>query len=206
MAVGEAVMVGDGLGRVIHGSVCEVARGRVAVAVERRDEVAQPRPRFVVVQALAKGGRDEAAIEAMTEVGVDEVIGWEAARSIAKWTDRTAAKWQSTVREAAKQSRRAWVPSIEGPATTTKVAARIRESALAVVLEPGVDTALASITLPDDGDVVIVVGPEGGLGAEELAVFVEAGAATARLGDDVLRSSTAGVAAFAVLSAMRRWR
>jgi 16S rRNA (uracil1498-N3)-methyltransferase len=199
-------MVGDGQGRVVHGKVCEVARGRVAVAVERREELAQPRPRFVVVQALAKAGRDEAAIEAMTEVGVDEVIGWEAARSIAKWTDRTSAKWQSTVREAAKQSRRAWVPTVTGPLSTTRVAERMRQANLAVVLEPQAGNALASVSLPEDGDVIIVVGPEGGMAPEELSAFAEAGAAVGRLGESVLRSSTAGVAALAVLSAMRRWR
>jgi len=142
----------------------------------------------------------------MTEVGVDEVIGWEAARSIAKWTDRTSAKWQSTVREAAKQSRRAWVPTITGPMSTPLVAERIQKASIAVVLEPQAETALASVALPEDGDVIVVVGPEGGVAPDELSTFVEAGAIVGRLGDSVLRSSTAGVAALAVLSAVRRWR
>jgi len=206
LAVGEEVMVGDGFGRVVHGKVCEVARGRIAVAVERREQTPLTQPRFVVVQALAKAGRDEAAIEAMTEVGVDEVIGWEAARSIAKWTDRTSAKWQSTVREAAKQSRRAWVPVVDGPMSTGQVADRIRHASRAVVLEPRAETAIASVALPEDGDMIVVVGPEGGVAPAELSAFVEAGAAVGRLGDSVLRSSTAGVAALSVLSAMRRWR
>ena len=206
LAVGEAVMVGDGQGRIAHGSVADVGRGRVVVDVVRREDVPRPDPRFVVVQALAKGGRDEAAIEAMTELGVDEVIGWEAARSIAKWTDRTLPKWQSTVREAAKQSRRAWVPHVAGPGSTSYVAERVASASLALALDPAAEESLATAALPAAGLVLVVVGPEGGLTADELAAFVSAGARAVRLGPNVLRASTAGVAAIAALSSVQRWR
>lgn len=204
--VGEAVMVGDGAGRLAHGFVAEVGRSRVVVAVARREDVPQPNPRFVVVQALAKAGRDEAAIEAMTEVGVDEVIGWQASRSIAKWTDRTLAKWQSTVREAAKQSRRAWVPAVAGPISTTTLAQRLATAQLGLVLDVDAWQPIAQTQLPEAGEVVLVVGPEGGLTPDELAGFAAAGARAVRLGPEVLRASTAGVAAVAALSTLHRWR
>lgn len=206
LRVGEPVLLGDGRGVVVEGDVAEVARGRLTVAVQSRREVPAPDPRFVVVQALAKGGRDTDAIEAMTEVGVDEVAGWSASRSIARWTDRTTDKWASTVREAAKQSRRAWVPVIAGPLSTADVTALLGRAALGVVLHEDATAPLAALEPPATGDVVVVVGPEGGIAPDELGAFVAAGGRVCRLGDAVLRTSTAGVAALSVLSAKTRWR
>lgn len=203
---GEPVDVGDGRGLIVHGEVTEVARGRVSLSVHERVAVAQRTPRFVVVQALAKGGRDEDAVEAMTEVGVDAIVGWQASRSVAKWTERTALKWRATARAAAKQSRSAWVPVVSGPASTSEVARRLGESSLALLLHESATRALTSVDLPPAGEVVLVVGPEGGIAPEELGAFEAAGAIACRLGDTVLRSSTAGVAALSVLSAGSRWR
>ena len=204
LRAGEAVWVGDGAGVIVEGVVATVERGAVTVDVARRREVAQPTPRFVVVQALAKGGRDEDAVEAMTEVGVDEVVGWSARRGIAKWTPRTQARWESVARAATKQTRRAWLPAVSGPATTAQVAERLANAALSIVLH---ESAVEPLPPPPaDGEVVVVVGPEGGIAEEELAAFQEAGAHVCRLGDMVLRASTAGVAALSVLSAATRWR
>ena len=206
LRVGERVEVGDGCGRLVHGEVAEVARGRIVVDVESRVDVAAASPRFVVVQALAKGGRDLDAVEAMTEVGVDEIVAWTSERSIARLTERTLPKWSATAREAAKQSRRAWIPQVSGPLSTSDVCARIASASLAVVLHEEATERLVSLPVPGDGDVVLVVGPEGGLAAEELDGFAAAGAHTCRLGGNVLRTSTAGVAAISALSAAQRWR
>jgi 16S rRNA (uracil1498-N3)-methyltransferase len=204
--VGELVDVGDGCGRVAHGVVAEVARGRIVVDVQGMVDVAPASPRFVVVQALAKGGRDLDAVEAMTEVGVDEIVAWTAERSVAKPTDRTLVKWSATAREAAKQSRRAWIPQVTGPLSTPEVSARIASASLAVVLHEAATEPLAVQALPEAGDVLLVVGPEGGLSADEVTTSSDAGAHVCRLGDGVLRTSTAGVAALSVLSAASRWR
>lgn len=204
LRAGEAIWVGDGAGVIVEGTVATVERGTVTVDVVRQRQVAPPSPRFVVVQALAKGGRDEDAVEAMTEVGVDEVVGWAARRGVAKWTPRTRARWEATARAATKQSRRAWLPAISGPATTAQVADRMRQAALAIVLHESATQPLP--TPPTHGDVVIVVGPEGGIDDDELAEFETAGAQICRLGDGVLRASTAGVAALSALSAATRWR
>ena len=203
LRAGETVWVGDGLGALVEGVIATVARGAVTVDVVRRREVAPPAPRFVVVQALAKGGRDEDAVEAMTEVGVDEVVAWSARRAVAKWTPRVQLRWEAVARSATKQARRPWLPVVSGPATTAQVADRLRRAALAVVLHESATTPMP--TAPATGEVVVVVGPEGGIDDEELALFEAAGATTCRLGDNVLRASTAGVAALSVLSAATRW-
>jgi 16S rRNA (uracil1498-N3)-methyltransferase len=206
LRVGELVDIGDGRGRLAHGSVAEVGPGRIVVDVDSREEVGAPSPRFVVVQALAKGGRDLDAVEAMTEVGVDEIVAWAASRSVARPTDRTLAHWNATAREAAKQSRRPLVPTVCGPLPTSDVLSRIADAALAVVLHEEATEPLAAQSLPEAGDIVLVVGPEGGLTDEEVHAFAGAGGRVCRLGDAVLRTSTAGVAALSVLSSSARWR
>jgi 16S rRNA (uracil1498-N3)-methyltransferase len=205
LRAGESIDVSDGRGVLVHGEVAEVGRGRLTATVRSRVTVPRRDPLFVVVQALAKGGRDEDAIEAMTEVGVDEVIGWQSSRSVAKWTERTAAKWESTVRAATKQSRSPWVPVVHGPASTADVVKRLGDAALAVVLHESAERPLVSVDTPGSGEVVLVVGPEGGVADDEVEAFRAAGAEVCRLGDTVLRSSTAGVAALSVLSAGSRW-
>ena len=206
MRAGEHVLLGDGRGIVGDGVVAAVTRGSLEVDVSAVRTEPAPQPRFVVAQALAKGGRDEDAVEAMTEVGVDEVLGWQAARSVAKWTDRTHARWAATARAAAKQSRRAWVPVVAGPLTTSELAERAAGAALAVVLHEDATEPLAGCVVPDSGEVLVVVGPEGGIAADELDALVASGAVACRLGPQVLRTSTAGVAALSVLSAQTRWR
>jgi len=204
LRAGEPIWVGDGAGTIVEGVVATVEHGTVTVDVVGRREVAKAQPRFVVVQALAKGGRDEDAVEAMTEVGVDEVVGWSAHRAVAKWTDRTQSRWEAVARAATKQARRPWLPAVSGPATTTQVAERLANAELSIVLHESATDPLPAP--PADGEVVVVVGPEGGIDDDELAQFARAGAHVCRLGDGVLRSSTAGVAALSVLSAATRWR
>jgi 16S rRNA (uracil1498-N3)-methyltransferase len=206
LRIGEPIDLTDGAGTVVHASVAGVHRGGLHADVLSLQSVERPVPRLTVVQALAKGGRDEQAVEAMTEIGVDEVVGWSSERCIARWTDRTAAKWLATTRAAAKQSRRAWWPSVSGPATTEAVAELCRGADLAVVLHETAVDALAGLAVPASGEVVVVVGPEGGITERELAMLRDAGAAVVRLGDTVLRASTAGAAALAVLCAATRWR
>lgn len=202
---GEPIWLTDGTGLLATGEVVAARRGELDVRVDSVESRPPPAIRIVVVQALAKGGRDEDAVEAMTEVGVDEFVGWQASRSIARWTDRTASKWSSTTSAAAKQSRRCWWPAVSGPASTADVAQRLARADLGVVLSESAGVPLAGLSIPAAGEVVIVVGPEGGISPAEAAAFADAGAVMARLGDTVLRSSTAGVAAAAVVCAAARW-
>ena len=205
LRVGESIWLTDGQGARGAGAVVAVRRGSLDVEVADWSTDQPASPRLVVAQALAKGGRDEAAVEAMTEIGVDEVIGWQASRSVAKWTERTGAKWESVSRAAARQSRRAWWPTVTGPVSTPELATRVRDADLAVVLHESAAWSISALELSNAGVVLVVVGPEGGVSEDELAAFVAAGAQPVRLGDTVLRSSTAGVAALAAILARTRW-
>jgi 16S rRNA (uracil1498-N3)-methyltransferase len=207
LAVGEPVQLTDGAGRVAECEVTATGRARLDVVVRSISSVPAQLPEVVVVQALPKGDRGELAVEVLTEIGVARIVPWAAARSVAVWRgDRAAkslARWQATAREAAKQARRAWFPEVTPLASTDEVAALIAGAPLALVLHEGATEPLP-VELPDR--LVLVVGPEGGLTPEELAAFADAGARTVRLGAEVLRTSTAGVAAVAaLLSRTDRW-
>ncbi|HEX6501426.1 MAG TPA: 16S rRNA (uracil(1498)-N(3))-methyltransferase [Micromonosporaceae bacterium] len=202
---GERLVLGNGCGGTAVAVVEAVGRGSLDVMVETRRYTEPPDPRLVVVQGIAKGERGELAVQAMTEVGVDEIVPWAAARSVAVWRgergERSLERWRATAREAAKQARRSWLPTVATPVTTGAVAGRVT-----LVLHEEAEQPLSAVPLPPAGEVVLAVGPEGGVAPEEVAAFEQAGAVPVRLGDTVLRTSTAGVAALAVLNArLGRW-
>jgi 16S rRNA (uracil1498-N3)-methyltransferase len=203
LRAGERVLVADGSGGGVRGEVLEASKAGLRVRVDEVLTEADRPVRLVVAQALAKGDRAELAVEMLTEVGVDEVVPWQASRSVARWSadrvERGLSRWRSTAREAAKQSRRLRVPVVSDPVTTKSLATRLDAAALALVLHEDADGRIAAVPLPATGEVVVVVGPEGGISPEELAAFDAAGAATVRVGDHVLRTSTAGVVALAAL-------
>jgi 16S rRNA (uracil1498-N3)-methyltransferase len=211
---GERIDVVDGAGVRLRTVVESVHGAEVHLRVEQTDVEPVPAVVVTLVQALAKGDRDEMAIEAATETGVDAIIPWQAERSVVVWRgDRAAksrARWVSTVRAATKQARRSRIPDVEVPLTTKQLAGRAREVVAAggtvAVLHEEATVALATVPLPDAGEVLVVVGPEGGISEAEVALLTEAGAVTARLGPHVLRTSTAGPVAIALLSErLGRW-
>jgi 16S rRNA (uracil1498-N3)-methyltransferase len=207
---GERADVADGAGLVAECVVAGAVQDGLELTVQARRQVPPPDPAITVIQAIPKGDRGELAVEEMTEVGVDRIVPWAAARCVPVWQgargDRSLDKWRLTAREAAKQSRRAWIPEVPGLAATADVVRLVTEAACAIVLEPGAATSLGRISLPGAGDLLVVVGPEGGITAEESAAFHAAGATGCRLGPTVLRTSTAGtVAAAILLTRSGRW-
>ncbi|MEP9385107.1 16S rRNA (uracil(1498)-N(3))-methyltransferase [Nocardioides sp. KR10-350] len=210
LRVGEQVVLTDGEGLSATGEVASTGKRLMTVTVFETHPSAYPQPAFTVVQALPKGDRGELAVEVLTEIGVARIVPWAAARSVAVWKGERAAKslarWRATAREAAKQARRSWFPGVDPLASTAEVTGLVRAAASAVVLHEEGTLPLASASLPAEGEVVVVVGPEGGLTDEEVAGFEAAGARTVRLGAEVLRTSTAGLAAVAaLLSRTDRW-
>lgn len=206
LAPGEAADLVDGCGTRADCRVLRTGRDEVEFEVLSRRFEPEPTPRLVLVQALPKGDRGERAVELATEVGVDEIVPWVAARCVMQWRGERGARqldrWRATAREAAKQSRRARVPLVTGLHTTSQVAARLR-GGTGLVLHEAADLPLTGVELPTVGDVVLVVGPEGGITGDELD---ELGAPAVCLGSGVLRTSTAGAAAVAVLSVRTgRW-
>ncbi|WP_350277517.1 16S rRNA (uracil(1498)-N(3))-methyltransferase [Kribbella sp. HUAS MG21] len=202
----ERVRLTDGRGAWAEGAVVAATKGGVTVAVDERGTVPAAVPRVVVVQAVPKGERAELAVEMLTEVGVDVIVPWNAERSQFRANpervEKMLAKWRAWAFEASKQSRRAWFAEVAPLATTAEVAALLAAAALPVVLHEEAAVPLASLDVPAAGDIVLVVGPEGGIAPTELKTF---DAVPVRLGDTVLRTSTAGVAAAAALLARSRW-
>jgi 16S rRNA (uracil1498-N3)-methyltransferase len=210
LSVGERADVTNGAGTVAECVVTAVGPGVIEFEVRARHVSPPGQPRVVVVQAIPKGDAGELAVATMTEVGVDAMVAWEAERCVARWRGERAgkglARWQVAVREAAKQSRRTWIPEVTGPDVTPAVADRVAAADLAILLDPDAPDALGSLALPDHGEIVVVVGPEGGVSPAETAIMAGAGAVPARLGPAVLRSSSAGaVAAALVLAHSGRW-
>ena len=211
LRAGERVALTDGRGVRVEAVVAETGKRELVAIAEHVVRTPRPEPAFVVVQALPKGDRGELAVEVLTEVGVDEVVPWAAERSVAAWrgerAEKSLAKWRATAREAAKQARRAWFPEVAPLAATAEVAELVAGGDLAVVLHEEAAVPLSSLEVPPAGRVVVVVGPEGGLTDDEVAVLTDAGALACRLGAEVLRTSTAGVAAVsALLARTARWR
>ncbi len=211
MAEGEVIDIVDGAGRRVTGRVAAVV-GKHTLAVEAVEIVDEPVPalRVTVIQALAKGDRGELAVGQLTEIGVDEIVPWSAEHSVVHWrgdrADKSAHRWTDAITAAAKQSRRARFPVLAPLATTAQVSDRIAAAAVAVVLHEAATDPISAITVPAGGDLLVIVGPEGGISPDELTDFTARGARVARLGPTVLRTSSAGLAAVAVLLATTpRW-
>ncbi len=179
------------------------------VVLDRRTEP-RPEPQIAVLQAIPKGDRGELAVELLTEVGTDVIVPWAADRCVAVWRgDRAArshARWSSAAEQAAKQARRAWFPEVTAQADLPAAVRRVEEAALAIVLDPDGSESIATVGLPGSGEIVLVVGPEGGVTPTETGALLGAGAVATRLGPTVLRASSAGVVAAGILlSRTGRW-
>ncbi len=209
LGTGERLLLGDGRGSTASALVTAVSKTGLSATIENHWYVEPPSPRLVVAQGLPKGERGELAVQAMTEVGVDEIVPWAASHCVTVWRgdrgSKARDKWVATAREAAKQARRSWLPIIaDGAVSTAALAGRGADAVL--VLHEGAELPLSSAPLPGRGEILVIVGPEGGIADAEIDAFVAAGAIPVRLGRSVLRTSTAGVAALAVLATrLGRW-
>jgi 16S rRNA (uracil1498-N3)-methyltransferase len=214
MRPGERLTLADGTGSAADCVVEAVRPGRDPVLdlmVDQRRHEPPPRPRVIVAQALVKGDRGELAVELATEAGADAVLPWRAGRSVARWDDgprgaKALARWQTTARAAAKQARRAWVPTVSAPVDTAGLAAAAKDTALTLVLEGTAGRRLTEVNLPAEGDLLLVVGPEGGITEDEFDALTGVGAVPVRLGPTVLRTSTAAAVALGALGVLTaRW-
>ena len=236
LAVGETVDIADGAGKRLTGTVAAVAPNELTVECAALSEEPRPGVRLVLVQALAKGDRDELAAETATELGIDAVVPWQAERSIVRWKAERAAKahakWQSVVTAAAKQARRAWIPEVRPAVDGAGLQAAVAAADLAIILHEdavrplrrvleawlaagsaggaevdGAEVDGAAVDGAAGGrEVLLIVGPEGGISPREVTRLCDAGAVTALLGHHVLRSSTAGPAATVLASdILGRW-
>jgi 16S rRNA (uracil1498-N3)-methyltransferase len=205
MVPGEAISVSDGAGLKIRGKVSKVSKDTLEMSVDSVENLAAPSVQLHLVQALAKGDRDELAIQACTELGAYGVIPWQSDRSVSIWKDdkkiKGQTRWQTIVTEAAKQSLRAFAPKVEAVLNSQELVSRLAAFDAVLVLDPEGKTSISEATIPHTGSVAIVVGPEGGMSESELEAFATAGFSSVRMGAGVLRTSTAGMAAMAYLQA-----
>lgn len=211
---GEQVMLGDGAGGIARCVVTAVRAGKnpaLTLSVERRTSVPAPEPRVTVAQALVKGDRGELAVELATEAGADAIVPWRAARCVARWDDgprgaKALARWLASARAATKQARRPWLPDVREPVDTAGLAELARNVELALVLDGEASHRIGDVTIPTFGELMVIVGPEGGIADEERDALVAAGAVPVRLGPSVLRTSTAAAVTLGALGSLTtRW-
>jgi 16S rRNA (uracil1498-N3)-methyltransferase len=205
LQIGEAISVSDGQGQKARGKVSQLSKDFLELDVESVENIERPKPRLILVQALAKGDRDEMAVQACTELGIQTVIPWQSERSVSIWKpekqDKHRLRWQTIATEASKQSLRPFIPEVERVLGTSELVERLKQFDLTLVLEPASSTSLTSVSLSGHQSIAIVVGPEGGISPEELGQFGSAGLSLVGLGSGILRTSTAGVAVVSYLQA-----
>lgn len=209
---GQRLVLSDGCGGLAGCDVLDVGRDRLRLRVRCRETEPAPALRVTLAQALVKGERGELAVELATEAGVDAVLPWRAARCVARWEHgprgtKALGRWRETSRQAAKQARRGWFPEVAEPVGTTELARRCAAAAGCLVLHEAAADLLPSVELPPAGELLLVVGPEGGITETELTELTAAGARHVRLGPAVLRASTAAAVALGAIGALSgRWR
>lgn len=203
MRQGEAIQLSDGKGLRVRGTVAELSGSTLKLEVTEVISEELPARQITLVQALAKGDRDELAIQAATELGAMGIIPWQASRSISIWDGPKIAKgqarWQQIVSEAAKQSLRAYTPEVKNIVDTKDLARLVSNFDLVLVLDTSATATIAEAGIPSSGSIALVVGPEGGIEQSELDTLQAAGAKLVSLGANVLRTSTAGPALIAAL-------
>lgn len=204
MRVGEGIQLGDGRGLRVRGEVAEVAANSLKVRVVSAVQEPEPQNKLTLIQALAKGDRDELAVQAATELGAWSVIPWQADRSISKWEGpkitKGVGRWQTIVSEATKQSLRSFEPVVQAPVSSKQLAEIVKDFDQVLVLDPTAQVGLGSLLLTAS-TAAVIVGPEGGINEAELDELEAAGALRVHMGEPILRTSTAGIAAIALLQA-----
>ncbi|GAA4388945.1 16S rRNA (uracil(1498)-N(3))-methyltransferase [Tsukamurella soli] len=208
--VGERLVLSDGAGHLAGCTASAVGRADVTLVCDEAWEVPQPRPRVTVVQAIPKADRADLAVELATEAGADAIVPWQASRCVARWdgkADKAVARWRAVARAAAKQARRAWVPTVSELHDTVRLVRLLTSmDAKVFVLHEGSTGSLRTHDFSVTSDVVIVVGPEGGISPEELDALAAVGAQPVLLGPTVLRTSTAAAVALGALGVITdRW-
>lgn len=211
---GEQLVLGDGAGGLAHCEVEHAGRDGLRARVLERWTVTPGRPSVTVVQALPKSDRSELAIELATEAGADAFVAWQAARCVATWegarVEKGLRRWRAVARSAARQSRRAHIPPVDGVLSTTGLVQRIRDEvavgAVVLALHESATDLLANHVVAQADSLFLVVGPEGGIAPEEIDALIDAGAVPVRLGPQVLRTSTAAAVALGALGVLTaRW-
>jgi 16S rRNA (uracil1498-N3)-methyltransferase len=214
--VGEELDLGNGAGVIAHSVVEEVGKGRLAARVVSVRTSPPALPSVTIVQALPKSDRSELAIELATEAGADAFVAWQSDRCVARWdgpakVEKGLRRWQAVARSAARQSRRPHIPTVTSLVSTKELASHVSslvgaKTSKVLVLHESATEPLRGVRLDDTESLMLIIGPEGGIGDDEMASLTGAGALPIRLGPSVLRTSTAAAVALGALGVLTpRW-
>lgn len=207
MQAGDALLLFDGKGHQHHAVILAIKGVEVCVSIgDAQTDVAESPLAITLVQGISRGERMDWALQKATELGVTHIIPVLTHRSVVKLDAAQALKkqehWQGIVVSACEQSGRSVVPVVELPRTLARYVEQPAPEALRLVLDPLAEHSLHS--LPETlNHIELLIGPEGGLSDEEIALAKQHGFAAVRLGPRVLRTETAAVAALAALQTLR---
>lgn len=206
LKLAEKVKVSDGVGNWAIGTVCLIGKKSFLINLLEQGQVEVSNPKIIVVQAILKNDANKEAIDFLTQVGVDEIIPWQSQNSIGKYESKSLTKLRAVARESSRQSRRVRIPIVHEVLTTEKLLLKIQNSSDVFVLHEGADQRLSQIEINKKQDLILVIGPEGGINNVEISNFEIAGAKVVRLGESVLRAANAGAAAtVVVMSRIGKW-
>lgn len=196
---GERLTFSDGKSHWVSGEITEIGRKSLKIKVDKRGNIQLNKPELIVVQAFTKSERNKEMLELLTVSGVDQIIPWEAERSISKWQNDSAQKWMQTIKEACKQSKRFRLPTLTSPMKVNQIIGVIKEN-FSIVFHESATNKFSNLHIPASVEkIYLVIGPEGGINDGELEEFRAAGSVIVRLGEPVLRSAHAGFAALSAL-------
>ena len=205
--VGEEIMVADGTGSWVSGPIEEVGKKSLQIKVMNKGEKKPNKPELVIVQAITKSERNKEMLELITVSGVDRIIPWQSDRAISKWQSDSAEKWESTIKESCKQARRVIIPVLSKLVNSNQLAEELSTTPFSLIFHEEASTNFSEVNIPKDvSSIYLIIGPEGGITAEELQIFRGSTSNIIKLGEPVLRSAHAGFAALAgVQTKLGRW-
>ncbi len=162
---------------------------------------------ITLFQGMPKADKLEMIIQKTTELGVLNVVPVQMKRSVAKWKDDKSAskkldRWNKIAFEAAKQSKRGRIPTVDKPLTIKELKNNLTDYDLVILpyeneSARGIGEVIADVE--NVKKIGIVIGPEGGFAKEEVELLSEAGAKSVKLGPRILRTETAGVVTVALV-------
>lgn len=207
LEIGEEIKISDGTGTWVSGPIIEKNKKTLGIQITSRGVESEQKPEIVLVQAVTKSDRNKEMLELITVAGVDRIIPWQSDRSISKWQIDSDKKWRITIKEACKQSRRVRIPKLDGVVSAKQFVTQVNSDDLILVLHEEAKIKFSNISIPSAVSVVyLIIGPEGGISSEELNIFKSANANIVKLGEPVLRSAHAGIAALAAIQTkLGRW-
>ncbi len=206
LRAGDTVSVFNGCGLYAKGRITATPSRKTELALKLLEHRTAPAPPLSVhlCCALPKGDRQAVLLDAATQLGMASFTGLDCTRSVVKPSAKTPERWQRICLEACKQSHRYYLPEIHPGTSPGKATARAAQRGCAIwIAHPLPDAArVGSLRLPKTGELVLIVGPEGGFTEPEINEMTGLGGQVVGLGATILRIETAALAllAYALLS------